>query len=248
MINQGLFIVFEGADGCGKTSTMRNVANLLAKRLETITGNSVAPNIIQTHHPGSTALGKHIRKLVKFPTDFDPDIQMDSMSRQLLYMVDTVNFMHTILEPALKENKIVLADRSSFISAIVYGQADGLTLKDVDRLFSVAKPPIMDRLFVLQCPFDVVQARLNVDRAVTGSDNSGKLDHYDSKPTDYSRVINNSYAELITTSAEQTAIVTNSVKARNVVSVDSSQSEDIVASTITDDILEIIDKRQLLQS
>ncbi len=248
-MERGFYAVFEGADGSGKTSTMRNVANQLGERLVELGVMSepeAQESIIQTHHPGSTALGKHLRKLVKFPHDVDPDIVMDDLSRQLLYMVDTVNFVSIILRPALEQHQIVLADRSSFISALIYGMADGLDIGDLDRLCSVITPPRMDRLYVLQCPWDVVQARIVASRHDAGTDGTGKLDHYDSKPSDFAQSISKAYAELVITSPEQTALIARSVAIPDVVHIDSSADEEIVAESITDDIIASMHKRCLI--
>src|SRR5690349_20046966 len=111
MLN-GLYIVFEGTDGAGKSTTMKAVAEVLKHRIE----NSIALHL--TSHPGSTPLGQHLRKLVKYPTDIDPTITIDKLSRQLLYMVDTVSFIKQLLEPALANGEWVFADRSSFVSAL----------------------------------------------------------------------------------------------------------------------------------
>ena len=72
-MSNGLYVIFEGNEGTGKTSTMAAVAEALKDRLE----------IRQTHHPGSTPLGKHLRKLVKHPVEIDPEIEIDPLSRQL---------------------------------------------------------------------------------------------------------------------------------------------------------------------
>jgi len=153
----GLYVIFEGNDGAGKTTTMTAVAEEMKRRY---------PNFdpILTHHPGSTPLGSYLRKLVKFPEQIDPNIRIDDLSRQMLYMVDTVSFIRTLLEPALEQNKAIFADRSSFISALVYGLADGLSLHDITRLFDIITPPKANRLYVLQCPWLVGKQRIQADR------------------------------------------------------------------------------------
>jgi thymidylate kinase len=171
---------------------------------------------------------------------------MDDLSRQLLYMVDTVNFVSIILNPALEQHRIVLADRSSFVSALVYGMADGLDVSDIDRLFSVITPPKMDRLYVLQCPWDVVQSRVAASRSETGTDGTGKLDHYDSKPSGFVQSISKRYSELVTTNPEQTALIARSVAIPDVVHIDSSKTEEFVAESITDDIIATMHKRCLV--
>ncbi|HNJ43310.1 MAG TPA: dTMP kinase, partial [Acidobacteriota bacterium] len=54
-MTSGLFITFEGIDGCGKTTQWR----LLTRYLES---NGI--NLLATREPGGTALGVQIRKLV----------------------------------------------------------------------------------------------------------------------------------------------------------------------------------------
>src|SRR5688572_9648711 len=134
----GLYIVFEGPDGAGKSSTMKAVAEALPTRL------SCSQPLRLTNDPGSTPLGAHLRKLVKNPELIDPAITIDSLSLQTLYMVDTISFIKQILEPALANDEIVFADRSSFVSAMAYGLSEGLDFPVIERLFQLITPPQAD--------------------------------------------------------------------------------------------------------
>lgn len=220
-----MYVIFEGNDGAGKTTTMAAVADEMKRRY---------PNFdpILTHHPGSTKLGTHIRKLVKFPESIDPEIEIDDLSRQMLYMVDTVSFIRTLLEPALKNGRTVFADRSSFISALVYGLADGLSLHDITRLFDIITPPKADRLYVLQCPWSVGKERIRSDRGV--------LDHYDRKPAEYFIKLEQIYNNLITGPSDRTILITRSVSLDNIVYVDTTVSRDRVVKTIADDLSQVL--------
>lgn len=222
---RGLYIVFEGNDGAGKSSTMKAVADALPKKL----GRNITLEL--THHPGSTPLGKHLRQLVKYPETIDPGIKIDSLSRQILYMVDTVSFIKQKLQPALEAGTTVFADRSSFISALVYGTAEGLNLADVDRLFQLITPPKMDRLYVLRCPWQVGKQRL---------DTRGNPDHFERKPSEFFRKVEEAYDRLITGPEERTLLVSRSVSPKNVVYVDSILPMDRVVDTITTDLANVI--------
>lgn len=221
----GLYVIFEGNDGAGKTTTMLAVAEEMRRRFPTL-------DPILTHHPGSTPLGKHLRKLVKFPEQIDPNIYIDDLSRQMLYMVDTISFIKTLLEPALRENKTVFADRSSFISALVYGLADGLSLNDITRLFDIITPPKANRLYILQCPWEVSKDRIHADRGV--------LDHYDKKPPDFFNKVEQIYQNLITGPSERTILITKSVALDNIVYVDTTMPKDRVVKGIADDMSRLI--------
>ena len=225
-MHQGLYVIFEGIDGSGKSTTMQGVMEALGDRLQ----------IKQTHHPGSTPLGAHIRKLVKFPHEIDPDIQIDDLSRQMLYMVDTVSFIKSILEPALEAGETIFADRSSLISAIVYGLADGLDIEDVQRLFQLMVSPKADRLYVLQCPYSTGKERVQSSRA-------GTKDHYDKKSMLFFKKVQNIYDNLLTGSAEQTILVSRTVALENVIYIDATQPLHKVVRDIVEDLDRVLAAR-----
>ena len=172
------YIIFEGNDGTGKSTLMKAVA----ERLSTV---FTAFDPLLTQHPGSTPLGRHLRQLVKYPQKVATDIVIDDLSRQVLYMVDTISFVKTLLEPTLASGRPVFADRSSFISAIVYGLADGLLLDDVSRILELITPPKADRLYILQCASTTGRERISA---------RGEMDHYDRKPIEFSQRVDDIYA------------------------------------------------------
>lgn len=206
----GFYVIFEGSDGAGKSTIMGKVAKSLEEKLK----GTYDDKIIQTQHPGSTPLGKHIRQLVKYPQKIDKDIIIDDLSRQMLYMVDTISFVKTILEPSLDAGKIIFADRSTYISAMVYGLADGLKLHDIERLFDILSPPKANKLIVLQVPAAVSRDRISSSR--------GDKDHYDNKNMAFFERISSNYESLITKSAEQTALVSRTVCVNDVLSIDAT--------------------------
>src|SRR5271166_59724 len=125
------YIVFEGIEGSGKTTTMANVHVLLS--------NLNIDHII-TQHPGSTPLGKHLRQVAKYPEKINPEIELDELSTQLLMVIDAVNFNRTILRPNLDAGIVVLADRCNPISMLAYGIADGLSYMQVNKLLNIIEP------------------------------------------------------------------------------------------------------------
>lgn len=224
---RGMYVVFEGNDGAGKSTTMKMVADQLKQRLRD--SGLPVPTVHLTHHPGSTPLGKHLRKLVKYPEEIDPNISIDSLSRQILYMVDTVSFVKQVLEPAIEAGEWVFADRSSYISALVYGTAEGLTLADVDRLFQLLTPPKMDRLFVLRCPWHVGKERLQ--------QRAERFDHFERKPSTFFQKVEEIYNNLITGPSDRTMLVSKSVALENVIYSDSTLPLASVVDKISLDIL-----------
>ena len=223
-----MYIIFEGNDGVGKSSTMKAVA-------ERVRAERPHCDVVVTHHPGSTPLGAHIRQLVKFPSKIDPNINMDEYSRQLLYMVDTINFIKTLLLPSLEQGKIVFADRSSFISSIVYGLADGLSLDQITRLLDLITPPRADKLFILQCPWQIAKSRIAKTRT--------ELDHYDKKQADFFERVERTYDTLLN-SGSQTVIVSKVVDLTDVIYVDTTLGQHTVIDIITKYVFELLDAKK----
>lgn len=219
----GFYVAFEGADGVGKTTVMNAVADKLEEEFS-------LPEIIRTRHPGSTPLGAHLRKLVKTPQLIDPKIEMNPMCRQALYMVDSIDFIQSILIPSLRDGKIVLADRCTHISSVVYGIADDIGLAELDRMYSVIQPPKLGRLYVLNCPTDVASDRLG----------HASEDHYDNQSLKFKHKLHQTYDELITGDAERAAYISRLVSLHDIMVVDAALPISTVTSIITVDILSML--------
>lgn len=98
MSRRGLFLTFEGLDGCGKTTQMR----LLAERLR-LCGETV----IETVEPGGTDIGRAIRRILLDPQNH----AMGATAEMLLYFAARAQNVDEILTPAIARGEIVLSDR-----------------------------------------------------------------------------------------------------------------------------------------
>ena len=220
----GAYVIFEGGDGVGKSTVIETVG----KRLRAI--DKFTDKVVVTRQPGGTALGSHLRQLVKYPHQIDPNIVIDDLSRQILYMVDSIACAKQVIQPAIDANQIVMTDRSSFVSSLVYGIADGLDVADIDRLFSLITPPKADRLYILQCPYNVTQSRLR------NADTTLQKDHYDTKPSEFFAKIEKTYNDLLTGPVEWKILINRIVALENVKYIDSSLDSEKIAQDIAEDI------------
>jgi len=227
VLDNGMYAIFEGLDGVGKTTVMKNVAEVLPSKLGI---DDFSAQL--THHPGATPLGAHLRILTKYPEQINTDIEMDELSRQLLFMVDTVCFVNTMLIPALKDGQTVFSDRSSFISALVYGTASGLDLAQVNQMFQLIQPPRADRLYILNCPWQIARKRMG--------EMNKELDHYEKQSEDFYGRVEDIYSNLITGPAERTVMVNHSVDLDNIIYVDATLDVDTVVDIIANDLAEVI--------
>ena len=228
----GLYFVIEGIEGAGKTTATA----MVAARLQVLLPER---KVIATRHPGATPLGMHLRTLIKYPWKIDPAIEVDALSGQFLMVVDNSCFVSTVLNPALEEGSIVLADRSNFISSIAYGVADGLEYAQIDRMFQVAQPPKADRLYVLRLPWEIARERMMAQ----GGGDKGGLDRFEQKGERFFLKVQEIYNGLVTGPQELLMVVNHSVRLENILYIDATQHVQAVVNEIVRDVY-----RQVIES
>ena len=103
---RGLFITFEGIDGCGKSTQI----NLLAKHFA-----KLKKTFVKTEEPGGTEGANEIRKILLRENDFQWSVE----SEALLFMAARNDHVEKVIKPAIEDNKIVICDRF-MDSTIVY--------------------------------------------------------------------------------------------------------------------------------
>jgi len=116
----GFFITFEGIDGAGKSTHIQAFADELAKRF---------PNkeVVLTREPGGTALGEKLRDiLLHHPMHLETEALLMFAARR--------EHLATVIEPALKEGKIVISDRFTDASFAYQGGGRGLDLAKLYEL------------------------------------------------------------------------------------------------------------------
>ena len=120
---KGLFVTFEGIDGCGKTTQIE----LLSKDLS----EAGIPYVL-IREPGGTAIGEKIRTILLDKANTG----MDERTELLLYEAARAQIVREKILPELEDGKVVICDRF-FDSTVAYqGYARGLKLEDIDFLNS----------------------------------------------------------------------------------------------------------------
>ena len=123
-MGNGLFITFEGADGCGKTTQL----NLLKDYLE-----QKGKEVVVTREPGAKGLGEYIRKIL-----LNYDGVVSDRCESFLFLADRAQNIDVIVNPAIKEGKIVLCDRHTDSTVAYQGYGRGLDLDEIDMLNNLA--------------------------------------------------------------------------------------------------------------
>jgi dTMP kinase len=121
----GKFIVFEGGEGCGKSTQ----AALLSQVLE-----KAAVQTLVVRDPGATRVGEMIRHILLDPANAEIGMRCE----MLLYMASRAQLMHEVVAPALATGKCVISDR--FISSTLAYQlgGDGLTAEQIRAVGDIA--------------------------------------------------------------------------------------------------------------
>ncbi len=139
-----MFITFEGTEGCGKSTLIRN----LSTRLQTL---GVAHII--TREPGGSRTAEEIRKIIL-------NEEMDPLTELFLYEAARAEHFRNTVAPALKQKKWVLCDRFTDSTLAYQGHARGSPLpmiRTLNRIASNRKSP--DLTFFLDLPVEVGLAR-----------------------------------------------------------------------------------------
>jgi dTMP kinase len=109
-VNKGLLIVFEGIDGCGKSTQLGLAAYALRAR---------GFEVVETREPTDGPFGRRIREMASSGDLVSAETELE------WFFEDRREHMREVVEPAIEAGKIVLSDRS-YISTVAYQGARGL--------------------------------------------------------------------------------------------------------------------------
>ncbi len=118
---KGKFITLEGSEGCGKTTNMSYIEQLL---------NEAGVELIVTREPGGTPLGETLRTILldSSQTTISADTEL------MLMFAARAQHMHEKIEPALDDGKWILCDRFVDATYAYQGGGRGFDLKRIAAL------------------------------------------------------------------------------------------------------------------
>lgn len=148
---QGLFITFEGPDGCGKTTQMKLLAEYLEKKGE---------EVVLTREPGGKGLGEKVREIL-----LNYDGEVSDRCESFLFLADRAQNIDIIVNPAVKAGKIVLCDRHIDSTVAYQGYGRGLDIERINMLNNLAtngKKP--DLTFVFDVDVETSMKRVGKEK------------------------------------------------------------------------------------
>jgi dTMP kinase len=146
---RGVFIVFEGGDGVGKTTQVELLVGWLTR---------AGHDVVSTFEPGDTPVGAAIRHLV-----LDPGTgEISPRAEALLYAADKAQHVFAVVEPALQRGAVVVCDR--YVDSMLAYQGAGRVV-DPGEVEGVARWATADLRPQLTVVLDVEPGRAVLAKA-----------------------------------------------------------------------------------
>lgn len=150
-MKKGLFITFEGADGCGKTTQLKLAAEYLQNKGEIV---------LVTREPGAKGLGEKLRDIL-----LNYDGVVSDRCEAFLFLADRAQHIDTIVTPAVESGKIVLCDRHIDSTVAYQGYGRGQDIEQINKLNMIAtgnKKP--DLTIVFDVDVETSMARVGAEK------------------------------------------------------------------------------------
>jgi len=125
-MTKGLFITFEGSEGCGKSTQVE----LLARRLR-----ALGHRVRTLREPGGTPIGEEIRHTLKHSQN---NHAMTAEAELLLMNASRAQLVREVIRPALDAGEIILCDRFYDSTTAYQGYGRELDLQMVKAVIDVA--------------------------------------------------------------------------------------------------------------
>ncbi len=171
-MKKGLFITFEGADGCGKTTQLNKVKTFLEEK---------GYEVVTTREPGALDIGQKIRNILLHHEGVVAD-----KCEMFLFLADRAQHVETFIKPAVEQGKIVLCDRhvDSTIAYQGYGRGQDIQLlKDLNKIATGSINPDLTLLFDVES--EIAQERVGSEK-----------DRMESIGIEFHKKVRNGYLEL----------------------------------------------------
>ena len=183
---KGMFICFDGGEGCGKSTQIVRMRDRLA---------AIGLEVLAVRDPGSTRIGEAIRHIL-----LNPDhLEMGMRCEMLLYMAARAQMMHETIRPALAAGGVVLTDR--FISSTLAYQlgGDGLSADEIRVVGKIAvNGRLPDLTIILDMPIEqsVERVRAKFERktpTLYGDEVTVIKDRIEQRPLEYHAKVRDNY-------------------------------------------------------
>ncbi|MBT63881.1 MAG: dTMP kinase [Puniceicoccaceae bacterium] len=185
----GLFITFEGGEGCGKSTQIAALKARLAAN---------GQSFVQTREPGGTPLGEAVRNLLQH------DAAGEGMSPEaelLLFAASRAQHVRELIAPAIAAGQIVLCDRFLDSTTVYQGVARAIDPQQVQAINQFAigstRP---DLTLLIDLPPEIGLARVH-------KRSDGQLDRMEQEATEFFQAVRQGYLALAAAEPERIRVL-----------------------------------------
>lgn len=176
----GLFVAFEGGEGAGKSTQVRQLAEALRSR---------GREVVTTFEPGDTPVGRELRQiLLGHQTG-----RLDARTEALLYAADRAEHVASVVRPALERGAVCITDRYLDSSVAYQGAGRVLDPADVERISHWATGDLLPHLTIV----------LDIDPALGLTRFDAPADRLESEPLAFHQRVREHFLALAARSPER---------------------------------------------
>lgn len=189
MESKGIFITFEGGEGCGKTTQIALLCEYFAAK---------GFECVITREPGGTKLAEKIRELL---LDVKESVKIFPKAELLLFEAARAQHVEELIKPALSAGKVVISDRFFDSSSAYQGGARGLGAEFVKTANLLAAGDCVPSLTIL---LDVSAA---VGLARASLRDGGKTDRMGSESVEFYESVRAAFLKLAAENSDRFVVV-----------------------------------------
>jgi dTMP kinase len=194
-----VFITFEGVEGAGKSTQVKNLETYL---------NQKGFKTIVTRQPGGSELGQQIRNLILNPELND---KPSDLSEMFLYLADRAHHVEKTILPALEKNIIVISDRYVDSHIAYQGYARGFDLEKLISLNSIASKNLIPDITFL---FDLDPV-IGLNRVRFGR-NQEVFDRIESEKIEFHQNVRNGFLTIAKENTKRVKIIDASLNQEDI--------------------------------
>jgi dTMP kinase len=188
MASKGLFISFEGSEGCGKSTQIGRLADRF---------RALGREVVTLREPGGCPLGEKIRDLLKF----DPaGAGMTAEAELLLFAASRAQLVREVIQPALARDTVILVDRFLDSSTVYQGVARAIPPASVNAVNSFAVGGTLPDITLL-LDLDAAEGR---SRAAS---RNGPVDRMEKEGQEFYEAVRRGYLELAAAEPSRIAVI-----------------------------------------
>jgi dTMP kinase len=197
----GVFITFEGSEGCGKTTQIKSLSNKL---------KTLGKNVEITREPGGTQIGESIRHLLQDPLNTD---KITPITELLLFSACRSELSERIIKPALARGDFVVCDRFYDSTYVYQGIGRSLNLSYIEQLKTISVGTLIPDLTII--------LDLNASTGLERAENrqSGTLDRIEAESLQFFEKIRQGYLDLAKSEPERFFIIDGSLSVQEIESI-----------------------------